>query len=52
MAIPMEANFKNLCGEVEGLDLVDPSMYWQLIGALMFLINKRLDICFTISTLS
>jgi hypothetical protein len=33
-------------------DLVDPTMYRQLIGSLMYLVNTRLDICFAVSTLS
>jgi hypothetical protein len=33
-------------------DLVDPSLYRQLIGSLMYLINTRPDICFVINTLS
>jgi hypothetical protein len=32
-------------------DLVDPTMYRQLIGYLMYLVNTRLDICFAVNTL-
>jgi hypothetical protein len=33
-------------------DPVDPSLYRQLIGLLMYLVNNRLDIFFSINTLS
>lgn len=48
----MEMNFKKLCGEVVGPDLANPYKYQQLIGALMFLVNTRSDICFVVNTLS
>lgn len=50
MNTPMEMNFKKLCGEAAGFDLVNPSEYHQLIRALMFLVNTRLDICFAVNT--
>jgi len=34
------------------LDLVDPTMYRQLIGSLMYLVNTRLNICFVVNILS
>ena len=52
LATPMEINFKKLCGYVAGPDLVNPSEYRQLIGALMFLVNTCLDICFAVNTLT
>lgn len=52
MATLMEANFKKLCGEAAGPVLTYPSLYRELIGALMFLVNTRLDICFVVNTLS
>jgi hypothetical protein len=33
-------------------DLVDPTMYRQLIGSLMYLVSTRPDICFVVNTLS
>lgn len=52
MNSPMEMNFKKLCGEVVDPDFANPSKYRQLIGALMFLVNTRPDICFAVNTLS
>lgn len=48
----MEMNVKKLCGEAAGPDLVNPSKYRRLIGATMFLVNTRPDICYTTNTLS
>ena len=48
----MELNFKNLCGSVVGPDLGNASKYHQLIGALMFFVNSRPNICFAVNTLS
>jgi hypothetical protein len=31
---------------------MDPTLYRQLIGSLMYLVNTRPDICFAINTLS
>ena len=50
MSTPMTTNLKKLCSD--DLDLVDPRMYRQLIGSLMYLMNTRLDICFVVNTLS
>eukprot|EP00253_Pinus_taeda_P010143 PITA_10143 len=47
----MELNFKKLCGSIVGPDLENPSEYRQLVEALMFLANSRLDICFAVNTL-
>ena len=48
----MELNFKKLCGSTDGPELGNASKYRQLIGALMFLVNSRPDICFAVNTLS
>jgi hypothetical protein len=50
MATPMMENLNLLSDSY--LDLVDPMMYRQLIGSLMYPINTRPDICFVVSTLS
>nr|KUM49281.1 hypothetical protein ABT39_MTgene3830 [Picea glauca] len=52
MTTPMEANLKKLRDSASDSDLVDPTMYRQLIGSLMYLVNTRPDICFAVSTLS
>eukprot|EP00253_Pinus_taeda_P018993 PITA_18993 len=49
---PMELNFKKLCESATRLDFESRCGYRQLIGALMFLVNSRLDICFVVNTLS
>eukprot|EP00253_Pinus_taeda_P027267 PITA_27267 len=49
---PMELNCKKLCGSVVGLGLANPTEYRQLMGALIFLVNSRPDICFTMNALS
>ena len=49
---PMELNFKKLCDSAAGPILGNASEYRQLLGALMFLVNSRLDICFAVNTLS
>eukprot|EP00253_Pinus_taeda_P004220 PITA_04220 len=49
---PMELIFKKLCGSAAGIELGNASKYHQLIGALMFLVNSRSDICFAVNTLS
>jgi hypothetical protein len=48
----MELNFKKLSGSAAGPILANPTEYRQLIGALMFLVNTRPDICFAVNTLS
>eukprot|EP00253_Pinus_taeda_P001473 PITA_01473 len=49
---PMELDFKKLSSSATGPILQNASEYHQLIGALMFLVNSRLDICFAVNTLS
>jgi hypothetical protein len=47
---PMDADIRKL--NFPDFDPVDPSLYQQLIGSLMYLVNTRLDICFAVNTLS
>jgi hypothetical protein len=50
MTTPMTTNMNTL-GDSNS-NLVDPTMYMQLIGSLMYLVNTRLDVCFSVNTLS
>jgi hypothetical protein len=52
MSTPMVSNLKKLHQSDSESDLVDPSMYRQFIGSLMYLIHTRPDICFVVSALS
>ena len=49
MTTPMASNLKLLSDASS--ELVDATMYHQMIGSLMYLTNKRLDICFAVNTL-
>jgi hypothetical protein len=51
MATPMLTNLKKLSDSTSYSDLVDPTIYKQLIGSLMYLVNTRPNICFAVSTL-
>jgi hypothetical protein len=50
MATPMVTNLKLLSDSSS--DLVDPTMYKELIRSLMYLVNTRPNICFVVNTLS
>src|ERR1700678_3307556 len=50
MNTPMEAKLKLLVDTL--LDLIDATLYRQIIESLMYLMNTRLDICFAVNTLS
>ena len=50
MSTPMITSWKQLHAS-EG-KLVDPTIYRQLIGSLMYLVNTRPDLCFAVNTLS
>jgi hypothetical protein len=47
MDTPMNADIRKM--KVPYSDPVDPSLYQQLIGSLMYLVNTRPDICFVVS---
>jgi hypothetical protein len=50
METPMVTNLKKL--RDSDYDLLDLSTYWQLIVSLIYLVNTRPEICFTMNTLS
>lgn len=50
MATPMITNWKKIDASED--KEVDPTLYRQLIGSLMNLVNTRPDICFVVNTLS
>ena len=52
MATPMVANLKKLHESASCSDLVDSTMYRQLIGPLLYLVHTRPDICFAVNALS
>ena len=52
VSTPMELNFKKLSGSTVGPVLANPTKYCQLVGALMFLVNTCLNVCFVVNTLS
>ena len=52
MTTPMVTNLKKLHDSDIGSDLVDPTMYKQLIGSLLYLVHTRPDICYAINALS
>jgi hypothetical protein len=52
MTTPMVANLKKLSESSSDSDLIDPTMYRQLIGSLMYLVNTKPDICYAVNALS
>jgi hypothetical protein len=50
MNTPMETKLKIMVDTLS--ELVDATLYRQIIGLLMYLTNTRLDICFYVNTLS
>jgi len=52
VSTPMVANLKKLHDSGSGEDLVDSTMYRQLVGSLMYLTHTRPDMQFAVSALS
>jgi hypothetical protein len=52
MDTPMVMNMKKLSETSSDSDKIDPHLYRQLIGSLMYLVNTRPDICYAVSVLS
>jgi hypothetical protein len=52
MATPMISNLKKKNEATSNSNLVDPTMYIQLVGSLMYLVNNMPDICFSMGALS
>jgi hypothetical protein len=50
MSTPMITNWQKI--STSASPLVNPTLYRQLIGSLMYLVNTRPDICFAVNTLS
>ena len=49
-ATPMASNLKQMCDA--SLEMVDTTMYRQMIGSLLYLTNMRPDTCFVVNNLS
>jgi hypothetical protein len=52
MTTPMVTNLKKLSESSSDSDLIDPTMYRQLIGSPMYLVNTKPDICYAVNALS
>jgi hypothetical protein len=52
MSTPMITNLRKLHDFDTGSDLVDPTMYRQLIGSLMYMIQSRPNICYAVIAMS
>jgi hypothetical protein len=52
MPTPMMMNLKKMNEASSDSDDIDPNVYRQLIGSLMYLVNTRPDICYAMNGLS
>jgi hypothetical protein len=52
MSTPTVTNLRKLHDSDTGLYLVDPTMYRQLIGSVMYMIHTRPDICYAVIAMS
>jgi hypothetical protein len=52
MPTPMVMDLKKMNDAFTDSDEIDPHLYQQLIGSLMYLVNTRLDICYAMNVLS
>jgi hypothetical protein len=52
MPTPMVINLKKLSETSSDSGQIDPHLYRQLIGSLMYMVNTRTDICYAVSVLS
>jgi hypothetical protein len=50
MSTPLVTNWRKI--DVSSSETVDPTIYRQLIGSLMYLVNTRSDISFAVNSLS
>ena len=52
MSSPMETNLHKLKEAAAKSASIDSTLYRQMIGSLMYLVNTRPDICYVVNTLS
>ena len=52
MATQTMSKLKNLHETTSGINPVEPTMYRQLIGSLLYMVHTRPDICYAVSDMS
>ena len=52
MPTPMVMDLKKMNDASTNLSEIDPHLYRQLIGSLMYMVNTRPDICYALNVLS